>query len=142
MFLYFGGVWMSPHICMPPYVCIPLICLYTPRGVHTPPWAPMLFCASAWCWSICMLLGVVMCFYGVLGHLPYTTPVWGYLHINFTPTLSHWFPVHCSSQGYQYLMWAFFPSVEGFGGVPPSLGEVWGHISSSAIHMLILVHFL
>ena len=34
------------------------------------------------------------------------------------------------------------PSIEGFGGIPPSLGEVGGHISSPAIHVLILVLFL
>ena len=34
------------------------------------------------------------------------------------------------------------PSIEGFGGFPPSLGEVGGHISSPAVHMLILVLFL
>ena len=58
------------------------------------------------------------------------------------PTLSCWFPVQCYSQGYWYLMWAFSLLLKGLGVLHHPLGRFGGHISSSAVHMLTLVHFL
>ena len=106
-----------------------------PRGVHTPR-GPHALCASAWFWSIACCGGLFFCLMCIGTHHPYL----GMPPLNYTPTLHCWFPVHCYSQGYQFLCGPF-PSIEGFGVFPPSLGEVWGHISSSAVHMLILIHF-
>ena len=98
----------------------------------------MLFCAPTWFWSICMLWGVVLC----LNVCWDTPPLFGGASPLITPpTLHCWFPVHCYSQGYQYLIWAFSLLLKGFGGVPNPLGRFGGHISSSAVHMLILVLF-
>ena len=86
----------------------------------------MLFCAPAWFWSICMLWGCYLlnC---VLGQLPYTTPIWGCLLLNYTPhTLHCWFPVHCYSQGYGFLMWAFPLLLKGLGVFPHHLGRLGG----------------
>ena len=41
--------------------------------------------------------------------------------------------------GISVLMWAFSPSIEGFGGVPPITGGGWGD-TLVAVHMLILLH--
>ena len=123
MFLYLGGVWMPIHLytLIHLYAAIPL---YAPRGVH-PPYTPILL------W-ICMFLEAFACCGGckglpfVLGHFPYTTLVWGaspsfappHLVIGSLCTGMFW--------GYQYVMWAFFPSVEGV-GCSPSVGGVGEH---------------
>ena len=73
-----------------------------------------------------MLWVVVMCFYVVLGHLPYTTPIWGCLPLNFTPHTQSGSLCTAILRDISILCGPFFPSVEGFGGVPPSVGEVWG----------------
>ena len=92
--------FVHPHT----FVCP--ICLYTPRGVHTP-LGPMLFCASAWFWSICMLWGLLSAF-SVCWDTSLTPPLLGGASPLITsPTLSCWFPVQCYSQGYWYLMWPF-----------------------------------
>ena len=101
----------------------------------------MLFCAPAWFWSICMLWGGCYLLKCVLGNLPYTTPIWGCLPLITPPTLHCWFPVHCYSQGYWYLMWAFPLLWKGLGVFPLHLGKFGGHIISSAVHLLILVLF-
>ena len=79
-----------PHVCTPPYVCMLHMCIY-PRGVH-PPYAPYssvhLFLEALHIVGGCNGLPFV------LGHLPYTTSVWGCLPFNYTPTLSCWFLVH------------------------------------------------
>ena len=57
---------------------------YTPRGVHTPIIPPY---SSV---HLCVFGGFACCGGGnglpfVLGHLPYTPPVWGCLLFNYTP---------------------------------------------------------
>ena len=61
-----------------------------------------------------------------VGTPPLHHPYLGVPPLNYTPTLCCWFPVHCYSQGYWYLMWAFPLLLKGLGVFPPSLGEVWG----------------
>ena len=122
IFLYLGGVW-TPHVCMPP------VCLYTlhmficPLGVYTPPIGPMLFCAPAWFWSICMLWRVVICFKCVLGHIPYTTPIWGASPL-ITPPHFIVGSLCIAILRDISILCGLSPSIEGFWGVPPSLGEV------------------
>ena len=91
------------------------ICLYAPRGVHTPHMPPYssvpLFLEALHVVGGCNGLPFV------LGHPPYITPVWECLPINYTPTLSHWFPVHWYVSGISVCYVGGFPFVEGFGGV-------------------------
>ena len=134
MFFILGGVWKPPMLIHP-------ICLYTlymfvhPKGCTCPPYmshTPL---------CICMFLEAFACFGGgkglpfVFRHFPYTTPVWGCLPFICTSlTLSCWFPVHCR---YQYVMWAFSPSVGGLGVFPIS----WGFWGASALEMSICSFF-
>ena len=124
MFLYLGGVWTPPHLYALIHLYAPVY-LYTPRGVHTPI-GPILFCAPAQFWSICMLWVGCCLLKCVLGHLPYITLIWGCLPLNYTPTHHCWFPVHCYSQGYWYLMWAFPLLLKGLGVFPHHLGRLGG----------------
>ena len=95
---------MHPHVCMPPvhsygplYICTP------PRGVH-PPMGPQALCTSAWFWSIACCGGVVF----LLNVYWDTPPLFGGASPLITPpTLHCWFPVHCYSQGYQFLCGPF-----------------------------------
>ena len=86
----------------------------------------MLFCAPAWFWSICMLWGGCYLLKCVLGQLPYTTPIWGCLPLNYTPHTSLLVPCALLFSGILVSYVGLSPSIEGFGGVPPSLGEVGG----------------
>ena len=113
-------VCMPPYICMPPYVHTPPICLYSPLGVYTPQGPPMFLCS-------CMVIGTLHVVGGCFLFYVYwdTPPLFGVPPpLLCPPTLHCWFSVHCYSQGYQFLFGPFSPSIEGFGGVPPSLGEV------------------
>ena len=104
----------------PLYICMPQWCTNTPICPHTP------LC-------ICMFLEALHVVGGcnglpfVLGHFPYTTPIWGCIPFNYTPTLSCWFPVHWSVSGISVCYVGIFPSVEGFGDVLPISWGVWGH---------------
>ena len=105
----------TPHTLI---VCPP-VHLYTPLRV--PPRGPPCFCAPAWFWHIACCGGVVFLFYVYWRDTP---PLFGGASPLITPpTLHCWFSVHCYSQGYQFLCGPFSPSIEGFGDVPPSLGE-------------------
>ena len=135
MFLYWGGFWTSPHLYAP-------ICLYTPnificpQGCTHHPMGPHALLCTCMVLEHLHVVGVVLC----LNVCWNTPPLFGGAFPLITPpTLCCWFPVHCYSQGYQYLMWAFPLLLKGFGGVPHHLGRFGGHISSSAVHMLILI---
>ena len=92
MFYTWGGVWMPPHLHT---TCI----LYTPAhaytpGVYTHPICPhTLLC-------LCVFLEALHVVRGcnglpfVFGHPPFHHPCLGVPPLNYTPTLSHWFPVH------------------------------------------------
>ena len=124
MFLYLG-VSGCPHICTPPYVHMPPYICTPPRGVHIPI-GPMLFCAPAWFWCICMLWGVVICL-NVCWDTSLTLPLFGgCLPFITPPTLHCWFPLYCYSQGYWYLMWAFPLLLKGVGVLPHHLGRFGG----------------
>ena len=109
---------------MPPHSYAP-IHLYTPRGVHTLHMPHTLLC-------ICVFLEALHVVVGsnglpfVLGHLPYTTTVWGCLPFNYTPTLSHWFPVHQYVSGISVCYVGISLLLKGLGVFPMSWG-VWGH---------------
>ena len=115
-----------------------------PLGVYTSPIGPhALLCT-------CMVLEHLHVVGGcsLLNVCWDTPPLFGCASPLITPpTLCCWFPVHCYSQGYQYLMWAFPLLLKGFWGVPPSLGEVWGahqHLSCPLAHSctFFVVHYV
>ena len=62
----------------------------------------------------------------MLGHLPYTTPTWGYLPLNYPPHSVVGSLCNAILRDIGILCGPFPFWQEGFGGVPPSLGEVWG----------------
>ena len=69
----------------------------------------------------------------MLGHFPYTTLVWGCLPFIGTPMLSCCFPVHWYVLGISVCYVGIFPSVDGFGHVPPLVGG----LGASALEMSI-----
>ena len=100
---------------MPPHSYIPYICMLPYSSVHQ-----------------CVLeaLHVVGGCNGlpfVLGHLPYTTPVWGCLPFNYTPHTQSLVPCALVCFRDISMLCGHFPSVEGFGHVPPSVGKFGGH---------------
>ena len=118
MFLYLG-VSGCPHICTPHTFICP-ICLH-PWGAHIPhmpPYSSVHLC----CWRLCMLVGGCNGLPFLLGHLPYTTPVWGCLPFNYTPHTQSLVPCALVCFRDISMLCGHFPSVEGFGGVPPSVG--------------------
>ena len=126
MFLYLGGVWTPAMFVHPLYVQMPPVHSYPP-GVYTPPIGPMLFFAPCMVLEHLHVVAGLLSAFSMCWDTSLTPPIPGGASPLITPpTLSCWFPVQCCSQGYRYLMWAFSPSVEGFGCVPPSLGVVWG----------------
>ena len=122
--------------------------LYTPLGVYTPIGPHALLCT-------CMVLehlhvvGVVICL-NVFWDSSLTPPLFGGASPFITPpTLHCWFPLHCYSQGYQFLMWAFPLLLKGLGVFPPSLREVGvTHQLSSCstcsfcVHHFFVVHYV
>ena len=109
----------------PLYICMPPIHLYIPHtfvcplGVHTPQGPPMLLC-SCMVLAHCMLWGVVFLFYVYWD----TPPLFGGASPFITPLT-----LCCSSLCIVILRdissyVGLSPSIEGFGGVPPLLGEV------------------
>ena len=111
-------MFVCPHM----FVC--------PQGCTHPHMPPYSLC-------ICMFLEALHVVGGckgllfVLGHFPYTTPIWGCLPFICSPTLSCWFPVHWYVSGISVCYVGIFPTVEGFGGVPgdvpPSVGGLGGN---------------
>ena len=128
MFFILGGVSGCPlHLYAPICSYAPCMFIHSP-GVYTPPICSpyssvhlYVFRSFACCGGGCKGLPFV------LGHFPYTTPVWGCLPFICTPTLSCGFPVHWYVLGISIYCVGIFPSVEGFGGVPPISWGVWGH---------------
>ena len=108
---------MPPCLCPPCMFVHPTVCLYAPRGVHTP-MGPHALRAPAWFWSIVCCGGVVFLLYVYWG----TPPLFG----GASPLLH---PPH-SFVGYlcivilrlSVLMWGPSPSIEGFGGCWGGLG--------------------
>ena len=143
MFLYLGGVVGCPHICTPPctFVCPPYVCMphtfIHPPGVYTTPRGPPCSLCSCMVLEHCMLWGDVF----LLNVYWDTPPLFGGASPLITPpTLHCWFSVHFYSQGYQFLCGPF-PFYGRVWGCSPLHWGGWGHISSSAVHMLILIHF-
>ena len=129
MFFILGGCLDAPHICIPHTFICP-IHSYAPRDVHTPicPHTPPCICIFS---EALHVVGGCKGLPFMLGHFPYTTPVWGCLLFIYTPILSHWFPVHWYVSGISVCYVGIFPSVKGFGGVPggvtPSVRGFRGH---------------
>ena len=94
-----------------------------------------MLCAPAWFWHIACCGGVVFLYWDTSplfgGASPLITPphsIVGSLCIVILRDISSYVGLS--------------PSIEGFGGVPPITGGGLGwHISSSAVHILILLHF-
>ena len=107
---------------------MPPIHLYTPQGPHV----------SVLLHGFGTLHVVGGCF-SVLCVLGHTTPIWGCLPLYYTPHTLLLVLCALLFSGISVLMWAFSPSIEGFGGVPPITGGGWGD-TSVAVHMLILLH--
>ena len=107
---------------MPPYI-------HMPPGVYTPPIGPP--CSSVHLHGF----GAFACCGGLFSALnvcwdtSLTPTLFGGAPLNYTPTLHCWFPVHCYSQGYRYLMWAFPLLLKFLGMFPHHLGRFGGHIS-------------
>ena len=128
--LYTPVCLYTPHM----FVCPPYICI-APRGC-TPPGAPTCFCAPAWFWHIaCCGGGLFFCLMCIGTHHPYL----GVPPLFYTPHTLLLVLCALLFSGISVLMWAFSPSIEGFGGVPLITGGGWGD-TSVAVHMLILLH--
>ena len=115
-----------PHI----HMSCTFVCPHTficPHGCTHPLYAPILFCASVCFWRLCMLWGSCNGLHFVLGHLPYTTPIWECLPFNYTTHTQSLVP--CAFVCFRdiSMLCGHFPSVEGFGGLPPISWGVWGH---------------
>ena len=107
------------------------ICLYAPRGVHTPI-CPLLFYASVCFWRLCMLWGVVMGSLLCWDTLLYITPDWGCLPF-ITPPHSVIGSLCIGMFRDISMLCGHFPSVrKGLGVFPISWG--WG---ASALEMSI-----
>ena len=113
-------------ICPIHFVCP--ICLYTPRGTcpHT------LLCLCVFLEAL-HVVGVVMGSPLCWDTLPYITPIWGCLPFNYTPTLSHWFPVHWYVSGISVCYVGISLLLKGLGVFPPSVGG----LGASALEMSI-----
>ena len=130
---------------MPPCTFIwPSVCLYAPhtfvcpQGCTHPPWAPHALCASAWFWSIACCGGVVF----LLNVYWDTPPLFGGASSLITPPHTPLLvPCTLLFSGISVLMWAFPLLLKGLGVFPHYLERFGGHISSSAVHMLILIQF-
>ena len=74
--------------------------------------------------------------------LEHITSIWGCLPLNYTPHTPLLVPCALLFSGISVSYVGLSPSIEGFGGFPHHLGRFGGHISSSAVHMLILILFV
>ena len=111
---YTWGCLHVPHICTPPVCSYAPICSYAPRGVHPPhmpPYSSMPLCIFGGfaCWG-CNGLPFV------LGHPPLLHPCLGVPPLYYTPTFSHWFPVHQYVSGISVC----------YVGISLLSGRVWG----------------
>ena len=81
----------------------------------------------------------------MLGHLPYTTPIWGCLPLNNTPILLL-VPCALLFSGILVSSVGLSPSIEGFGGDPPSLGGLGGtsalQLSTCSFLYFFVVHYV
>ena len=122
MFLYLGDVWMSPHLYTPcTFVC--------PRGVHPlhmPPYSSVPLCF----WRLCSCGGCNGLPF-VLGHSPLHHPCLGVPPLQLHPHTQLLVPFTSVSFKDISILGGHFPSVEGFGGVSPSVGGV----GASALEM-------
>ena len=129
MFLYLG-VSGHPHVCMPHTLYTPCMFIH-PQGC-TPPYAPILFCASVFLEALHVVGGCNGIPF-VLGHLPYTIPVWGASPSITPPTLSYWFPVHWYVSGISICYMGISLLLKGLGVFPHQLGG----LGASALEMSI-----
>ena len=113
---------MPPHLYAP-YICMPPVCSYAPRSVHTP------ICPYS---SVPCVFGGFACCGGcnglpfVLEQPPLHHPCLGVPPINYTPTLSCWFPVHRYVSGISVCYVGISLLLKRLGVFPPSVGG-WGH---------------
>ena len=117
-----------PHVCAPPVCLYAPIHLYAPicpQGCTHPPWAPMLSVLLHGFGALYVVGGLFFCLMCIGAHHPYL----GVPPPYYPPTLLCWLPVHCYSQGYQFLCGGLSPSIEGFGGVSPI---TWGGLGGTS----------
>ena len=105
--------------------------------VH-PPYVPHTLCAFVCSQRLLYVVGGCKRLPYVLRHFPYTTTVWGCLPFSCIPHTQLLASLCISMfQGYPYVMWLFFPSVRGFGDVPPISRGFWGahqHLYIFVVH--------
>ena len=110
-----------PHICMPPYVYMPPVCSYAPRGVHTPICPHTLLYLCVFLETLHVVGGYIGLPF-VLGHLPLLGGSSPLLH----PHTQLFIP--CGSVCFRdiSMLCGHFPSVsKGLGVFPHQWG--WGH---------------
>ena len=74
--------------------------------------------------------------------LPYITPVWGCLPFNYTPTLSHWFPVHQYVSGISVCYVGISLLLKGLGVTIPPFGTINIHGNIDVQGHCMWVHML
>ena len=96
-----------------------------PRGVH--PIGPHALLHTCMVLEHLHVVGFCYLLKCVWGQLPYTTPIWGCLPLNYTSHNSLLVPCALLFSGISVSYVGLSLSPEEFGGVPPSLGEVGAH---------------
>ena len=146
MFFILGGVSGCHYVCTPPYIPMPPVHLYAPRGVHTPPYVPH----TPQC--ICMFSEASACCGGCKGP-PYMldtsltpSPCMRVPPLQFTPQLICWLP--CASVCFRDICMPYgdFSLMLEFGDVPPSVGGSGGESAHgmsicSFLHIFV-VHYV
>ena len=125
VFCTWGVSGCPPMFVHPLYVCMPLYVHMPPRGIHPlyVPHTPLCICMFSEAFACC---GGCKGLPYVLGHFPYTTPVWGYLPSVVPPHSVVGFPKHWYVSGISICHVGIFPFVRGLGCSPIS-GDSGGH---------------
>ena len=125
-----------------PYIHMPPIHLYTLQGCTQPPRAPHALC-SCLVLEHCMLWGVFFCLMCIGTHHPYL----GVPPLNYTPphSIVGSLCIFILRDISSYV--GLSPSMEGFGGVPPSLGWLGGTsalqlFTCSFLYIFFVVHYV
>ena len=102
-----------------------------PLYIHTPPIGPHALLCTCMVLEHLHVVGGCYLLKCVLGQLPYTTPIWGCLPLNYTPHTSLFVPCALLFSGISVSYVGLSPSIEGFGVFPHHLGRLGAHQLSS-----------